>query len=420
MNKIKTKCRQKTVFGVTVGKAGLNIIKTSEGINDVNKPGDIIQFKIQFKNIGGMKLESFVATVTLPDGLILNQIDYGVLGNSATGTEEKITTDKSKAGNKVKIPTTSLKPGDTFVANVYAIIDKLPSDYTNKYKTVTTEANVQEEILTWDVKIENVPTVGAGKGNDTYIDPENPDGIAKYNLSGIAWVDKNNNGQKEEGEELKEGIKVTLISVDKAKSIATTTTNNIGAYEFKQMEKGNYQILFEYNSKEYMLCPYKAGEDEITSKAIEVDEGRAITDTISLTNRDVKNINIGLVGIPDFYISIDKSIAKVIVQNDAGTKTYDYTGTSLAKVEIHSKNINNSTVLIEYKIRVKNEGELSGTVKRIIDYIPSGMIFASDLNPTWMQGTDGNLYNEELSKITIEPRRNKRSKSYIKKEDDRR
>ena len=31
------------------------------------------------------------------------------------------------------------------------------------------------------------------------------------------------------------------------------------------------------------------------------------------------------------------------------------------------------------------------------------MSFSSDLNKTWVQGADGNLYNSELKNITIEP-----------------
>ena len=38
-----------------------------------------------------------------------------------------------------------------------------------------------------------------------------------------------------------------------------------------------------------------------------------------------------------------------------------------------------------------------------MDYLPSGMIFSSDLNRNWYQGSDGNLYTEEFSSVDLNP-----------------
>ena len=62
-----------------------------------------------------------------------------------------------------------------------------------------------------------------------------------------------------------------------------------------------------------------------------------------------------------------------------------------------------STVLIEYNITVTNEGKVAGYAKEIVDYMPEGMAFSSDLNANWYAGSDGNLYTTSLANTLIEP-----------------
>ena len=39
----------------------------------------------------------------------------------------------------------------------------------------------------------------------------------------------------------------------------------------------------------------------------------------------------------------------------------------------------------------------------IVDYIPEGMTFMSDLNPDWYTGTDGNIYSTALAERELAP-----------------
>ena len=73
----------------------------------------------------------------------------------------------------------------------------------------------------------------------------------------------------------------------------------------------------------------------------------------------------------------------------------------MAKAEIHSKQINGSTVLIEYKIRVTNVGEVEGYAKKIVDYMPNDLKFSSELNKDWYKTNTG-LYNSSLANEKIE------------------
>ncbi len=60
--------------------------------------------------------------------------------------------------------------------------------------------------------------------------------------------------------------------------------------------------------------------------------------------------------------------------------------------------------MIEYKIRVTNEGGVAGYAKKIVDYLPNDMKFNSSLNKDWYTGDNGaNLYNASLANTLIQP-----------------
>ena len=120
-------------------------------------------------------------------------------------------------------------------------------------------------------------------------------------------------------------------------------------------------------------------------------------------DNSITDIDIGLIknGICDF--KLDKYISKVTVDTAKGTKQYSYNNEKLAKVEIKSKEINEASVTIEYKIVLTNEGETPAQVGNVIDNIPEGLDFSSQLNKDWSTQTKGQLVNNSLSNTIIKP-----------------
>lgn len=106
---------------------------------------------------------------------------------------------------------------------------------------------------------------------------------------------------------------------------------------------------------------------------------------------------------PEFDLSLTQSLKKVTVTTAEGTTTYDYKDTNFAKVEIHSKYMNGSTVTFEYEITVKNEGTIAGYARKIADYLPKGVQFNSELNKEWYVGEDGNIYSVALIDKLLQP-----------------
>ena len=129
----------------------------------------------------------------------------------------------------------------------------------------------------------------------------------------------------------------------------------------------------------------------------------AVTGKIVVADGSISNIDIGLVEAMKFDLSLTKEITKMTVSNSQGTKTTEFSGNTLAKVEMTAKYVAGSEVYVEYTFTVRNEGEIAGYAKKIVDYIPEDMNFNSGLNPIWYTGSDGNLYTTTLADVEIKP-----------------
>lgn len=283
---------------------------------------------------------------------------------------------------------------------------------------------------------------------DTPVDPENPDKPTdpenptdpdipdepeepvkpkkKYNISGKAWLDENRNGKRDEKEKLLSGIKVRLLNSDNNSefvkddegNIIEVTTKNNGTYIFENITEGRYLVVFEYDSNTYELTDYqKEGiSEDINSDATiySKEKDMGITDTINL-DRNIENIDIGLRNIPVFDLKIDKYISKITTQTNKGVKVAAYENTSFAKTEIKAKEISGSTVIVEYTIKITNNGQLAGKVKNIIDNMPSDMKFNSELNTSWHMDTNKRLNYTSLADIDINPKESKEIKLILVK-----
>lgn len=223
----------------------------------------------------------------------------------------------------------------------------------------------------------------------------------KYFIEGTAWIDENRNGIREEQEKLLSGITVYALNTNNNIYVASTKTKDDGTYKF-ELENGNYVIVFAYDSAKYILAEIDGSN--VISKNVIIENKEvvaAITKEIELSSNKF-NIDLGLIEKKVFDLELNKYINRIIVQNSQGTKTYEYDNTTNAKVEINSKYLTGSTVIIEYGIKVKNTGELSGYVYSIVDYLPEGLEFSSELNKNWYKA-DGNLYNTSMQDMRLEP-----------------
>ena len=222
----------------------------------------------------------------------------------------------------------------------------------------------------------------------------------------MVWLDKNKDGIRK-NENGMEGIEVILYSVTSAGNISeqveTTTTNSDGEYTFSGLDGGYYMVCFKYDNNLYAVTSYQVStalsnqNSDVISKTFNIDgasEIYAATDTLDLTGMNLTNIDMGLVSLNDFDLSLEKYISQVVVRNNSGETTYKYDSSDSEKLEIRSKYYKSTTLEITYNIVITNEGDVTGYINRITDNLPSDLNVDLNNNPGWYYSEDGVLsYN---------------------------
>ena len=241
---------------------------------------------------------------------------------------------------------------------------------------------------------------------------------AKYSISGVAWIDADENGRRDNDETLKDGVEVLLYDVTNKKFVTDETgkvlskkTDKDGKYSFTNIYVGQYYVVFKYDTDMYVITDYQRADvlntennDAVEKYARIFDETRTIgmTDTINL-NSYKNNIDLGLVEKKNFDLKLEQYIQKITVTNSKGTKEYNYNNKKFAKISIHSKQFVGSTVVVEYKVLITNVGELTGKVYEILDQIPSKMDFHSEINDGWTKSVSYTISNISFVNNEIKP-----------------
>ena len=241
---------------------------------------------------------------------------------------------------------------------------------------------------------------------------------AKYSISGVAWIDADENGRRDNDETLKDGVEVLLYDVTNKKFVTDETgkvlskkTDKDGKYSFTNIYVGQYYVVFKYDTDMYGITDYQRADvlntennDVVEKYARIFDETRTIgmTDTINL-NSYKNNIDLGLVEKKNFDLKLEQYIQKITVTNSKGTKEYNYNNKKFAKISIHSKQFVGSTVVVEYKVVITNIGDLTGKVYEILDEIPSKMDFHSEINDGWTKSLSYTISNISFVNNEIKP-----------------
>lgn len=227
----------------------------------------------------------------------------------------------------------------------------------------------------------------------------------KYTIGGIAWIDENKDGIRDENETKLKGVKANLISVSDSKVIQTTETVEDGAYVFRNVSKGKYVITFEYDQEVYELTVYRkngAAENVNSDVTMNKNSKIAITDQITVES-DVTNIDIGLISSKVFDLKINKYLTYAKVSVKDKTKDYDFDNKEIAKVEIKAKDLKKAKVELEYTIVVENIGNIEGYVEKLVDYLGNDLAFEESDNSIWYLGNDGKLYTKNLDNTSLKP-----------------
>ena len=414
-----------------IAKSNLNLemTVTSDNANNYVKANDVITYNITVTNLGN----DSVNNVTLDNWVSNNVTLTRVLrdGQELSDSDYSLNIDESKNQKLLEIKEHQLSQGQTVQYTIETVANLIFGDdeateiiNTDSLKVDSLEVKTIEtkHILQPNEMIADSDNNNSGDNGNNNSDGNNSSNngevaVGNHIISGTAWIDENENGAKDDNEKTFEGLTVKLLNAETNEYVKdedgndlTTTTSSTGFYSFSKVPTGQYIVIFEYDTVQYGLTAFRneGTADDLSSKVItknvEIngqEQQVAATEVIKVENENIANINIGLITAKKYDLQLDKYISKVTVQNST-TTTHTYENTTLAKEEIHAKEVNGSTVIVEYTIRVTNNGDVAAYVRKIADYLSSDYEFNSQLNKDWYQ-YGNEVYCTSLANTKLEP-----------------
>lgn len=276
------------------------------------------------------------------------------------GIEEKVTTIQMKDDvTKVSIDIVDIDTGEDITSGKLQIVDKETGEVV--YETEITGETIEIEkipIGDYELVIEEVNEDGyLNKTQDlTILDtPEVQENVVEleYTKLQIQYID-------EETKEQIPGGKLQIID-----------------------QNGN--IVLEIETAEDAALIEKLPPGDYILREVETASGYESTEDISFTleeTPDLQNITIIKKRKP-FDLQVEKYISNINIDGeDTVTNNYENKD-KLLKVEIPESKVNTMNIVITYKIRVSNLGQIDGTVGSIVEQIPDGFEFITAENPDW-------------------------------------
>lgn len=367
------------------------------------KSGDVITYSIKVKNETNAQTKDLIIRDNIPTQLTIQRI-------LINGEEYEISDT-----NNLEIPIDVEANGETEI-EIQAVVNYSEGRVQSEAITNVATAEVYGETIATTSEITHIILANDNSGEGGSGNGQNDVATGTSTISGLAWYDENGDGRKDDSEQLLSGIKVKLLNVETNNIVKDTsgneleaTTNENGVYVLDKIGNGRYIAIFEYDNSQYTLTRYKTtGVPENQNSDVLMNnltingenEQVASTDILEINNDNISNINIGLALLQNYDLKLDKYVSRIVMQNNSGTTVREYQDEIMAKAELDAKQINGTTVIVEYQIKVTNVGEVTGYVRRIADYIPSDMTFNSELNKDWYQ-TGDTVYTSILSNEPI-------------------
>ena len=396
----------------TINKPGVKVTQTCnipEGTT-ISSAEDFT-YTFTLENLSETFLDNVKFIDYIPEGLQFKTLEV-VYSSDSIDNAVQINDDNSVETNVYLIG------GDKITINVNVIAKSLDKD-----TSISNKSKISQDLIE-DIESNAVShTIKAFNKDDMDIDDSGNGSGESTNkqtkkIIGTIWIDENKDGIKDVNEQKVSDVTVLLldnstgnIALDAYGNVCTTQTDKNGAYMFNSIIKGTYSVIFLYNSSSYSPTEYrKNGVDESqNSDAIDktvIYDGKtqiaAVTEEIVVSDTNRYNIDLGIVEDPKFDLRLDKVVNTITVNNTKKTTEHQY-NSKLAKIDFESKYAASSSMVVEYKFTITNEGAIPGYVKKLADYIPEGLKFNSELNNEWYEGKDGVIYNNSLANTVINP-----------------
>jgi len=393
-------------ISVTINKPGISIAQTAnipEGTTI--SAGEDFVYTFTAQNLSDIYLNDVEFTDAIPKEVQFKYIEI-IYEDGTINNEVDINGDGSINAKFY------LLAGQKITINVHVAANSIDNDtdISNKAKFVHEDiGEVETNTISHSIK--------HFEKTDVNVDPDDNNKETRK-VIGTVWIDTNKDGVKDANEQRISGVKVLLldnstsnIAISSNNEQCITTTGTDGSYMFNNVPQGKYSVIFFYDSAKYSPTTYqKSGvNDEQNSDAIDKtvnyegkDQIAAVTEEIVLSDTNKFNIDLGIVEDAKFDLKLDKIVQAITVNNGKNTTEHVY-NSKLAKIDFESKYAKTSSMVVEYKFTITNEGGIAGYVKKLADYLPEKLKFNSELNKDWYEGKDGVIYNASLANTIINP-----------------
>lgn len=241
--------------------------------------------------------------------------------------------------------------------------------------------------------------------------------IISRTISGRVFIDDNEDGVRQNNEELVPNLIVNIYKIEDGKvkrAAEPVTTDKNGYYEFKDLDIGLYKVRIKYKNAQYdVALRYGTEDTSIDSDAYKIDEGLAEiiskpvngeSNGINVTQETTKftNMDMGLIRRRIFGFDINKYITKIDLNYNNTIDTTNYNNESTVLLNV--RNTLHANAKVYYGIKITNDSYRPGYVKLVQEDIPDGLIFDSTdpYNKDWFV-VGGVLQSTALSNKVIEP-----------------
>ena len=401
--------------------------KADRDVNEILVDGDVVRYIFTVKNIGLIDINELSADFNIDNGLSIRRVIFSngfeTVDLDINKYNKSIVYDFAlNVGEEAKLEYEFMVDDGLFEINQSTIETRIDvtSSRIDGFTTDVILFKVKNELK--EESFEDAPNLD--EDDEIFYFPEEDkeqieDEVIEvqktYKISGKVWLDKNKDGMYSQDEVGIKGIGVYAYGANDGEInmdlvMGSCRTDDNGKYVFDNLPAGKYIIAFGYDNSLYTVTKYQIAKaksnensDAIIKDFLGDNKYIGMTDTIELVDRTISDIDMGLIQLNDFDMALEKYIAEITVRNSIGKKVHEYEDESLVKLEINSKLFEKSVVDIEYKIVVKNEGELAGYVNRIVDYLPEGLNFSIEKNPYWSKLEDNRLVYTGLIDKKINP-----------------
>lgn len=384
-------------FKINKTLTDFKLVQTSNIEKEVKQDDNLI-YETEISNVG--KKEALVSiSDKVPENAVINKVYINQGNEKIEIKNEGQTISHSltlKAGEKVKLIIDTIintyLNNNTEISNTVELVSRQTIE-TKKSNTITHK--IVDELG------ENGGDEGEGGDGEDGEDETN-------SISGFVWNDTDKDGVKDSEEVNIPNVRVLLIT-SAGDILQETLSSSNGYYEFLNLEDGEYRVIFEYDTQKYYLSPYKVNginensNSDVLETEIEEDKSKkkvAATESLNIKDKNLTNIDAGLIEYSSRKLNITKTITNVKVKTNKREKEYKFNRKQIAKVEIKSKEMANAQIEVEYAIDIQNVGETEEIIQEIID-TPSSDLKLKD-SKTWYKKGDS-IATNELENTTILP-----------------